>query len=78
MENGGTDTSIACVAGRRKGGSKVKINERDAPASDLLALHWLVFPLSPFPSLRTPATQANTSTVGITVMISSFCALRIF
>ena len=34
---------IACVAGRRKGGRKVKMSAR----------------LSPFPPLRTPATQAT-------------------
>ena len=42
---------LACVAGCRKGGRKVKISAvRDPPA--------LCVRLSPFPPLRTPATQA--------------------
>ena len=44
---------VACVAGRKKGGRKVKMSAggrkvpyRNPPESDLLALHWLLFPLS--------------------------------
>ena len=40
---------VACVAGRRKGGRKSKwgtYRASDPPASDLLALNWLVFLLS--------------------------------
>ena len=39
---------LACEAGRRKGGRKVKmiVGGNDPPASDLLVLHSLVFPLS--------------------------------
>ena len=52
--------NIACVTGRRKGGTEESQNERgrekvpyrDPPASDLHSLHALVFPP------QTPATQA--------------------
>ena len=49
----GTFTLVACVAGRRKGGKSKWAREGDPPASDLLALHALVFPLS-FPFGRLP------------------------
>ena len=45
-----TRSDIACVAGRRKGGRKVKMS---AEGNGALHAH-----LSPFPTLPTPATQA--------------------